>query len=97
MKIDYYHVLKVPRSATAEEIKAAYRKLAIEHHPDKTGGDVQSAQIFKEVSEAYETLGDLSKRQAYDDAQSRAPVSNLNETIVPVVEDYFSQFVTHPN
>ncbi len=62
-KRDYYETLGLSKSATADEIKRAYRKLAMEHHPDKHGGD--DAQ-FKEVSEAYEVLKDDQKRAAYD-------------------------------
>ena len=61
-KRDYYEVLGVPRSASAAEIKKAYRKLAKEHHPD-AGGD---AAKFQEASEAYEVLSDTEKRQGYD-------------------------------
>lgn len=60
---DYYDVLGVSKSATAEEIKKAYRKQAVEHHPDKTGGDDTK---FKEIGEAYETLSDPQKRAGYD-------------------------------
>lgn len=61
-KRDYYEVLGVSKSASADEIKKAFRKLAIEHHPDR-GGDEDK---FKEVNEAYEVLKDSSKRQRYD-------------------------------
>ena len=62
-KRDYYQVLGVDRGASAEDIKKAYRKLAHEHHPDKTGGD---GQRFKEVNEAYQVLGNDRKRKEYD-------------------------------
>lgn len=62
-KRDYYEVLGVGKDASADEIKKAYRRLAVQHHPDKTGGDDAK---FKEVSEAYEVLKDSSKRQRYD-------------------------------
>lgn len=62
-KRDYYEVLEVDKSASADEIKKAYRRLAIQYHPDKEGGDETK---FKEVSEAYEVLKDTSKRQRYD-------------------------------
>jgi molecular chaperone DnaJ len=62
-KRDYYDILGVSKSATADEIKRAYRKLAMEHHPDRHGGDDKQ---FKEISEAYETLKDDQKRAAYD-------------------------------
>lgn len=62
-KRDYYEVLGVSKSASADEIKKAFRKAAIQYHPDKEGGDEAK---FKEVNEAYEVLKDASKRQRYD-------------------------------
>lgn len=62
-KRDYYEVLGVGKSASADEIKKAFRKKAIEHHPDKEGGDESK---FKEINEAYEVLKDDKKRQRYD-------------------------------
>ena len=63
MTKDYYKVLGVSKNASEEEIKKAYRKLAHQHHPDKSGGDEKR---FKEINEAYQVLGDKEKRQKYD-------------------------------
>jgi len=65
-KQDYYQTLGVGRSATAEEIKKAYRKLALQFHPDRNPGNKEAEEKFKEAAEAYEVLGDEAKRQRYD-------------------------------
>lgn len=65
-KRDYYEVLEVPRNASAEEIKKAYRKKAIQYHPDKNPGDKASEEKFKEAAEAYEVLSDENKCARYD-------------------------------
>ena len=65
-KRDYYEVLGVKRNATPDELKKAYRTLAVQFHPDKNQGDKKSEERFKEASEAYETLSDAQKRQEYD-------------------------------
>jgi len=63
---DYYEILSVPKNASAAEIKKAYRKLAQKHHPDANAGDPKAEERFKEVSAAYDVLGDEEKRAAYD-------------------------------
>ena len=63
---DYYKILGVPKTATDKEIKAAYRKLARQHHPDVNAGDKGSEDKFKDVGEAYDVLGDADKRSKYD-------------------------------
>jgi molecular chaperone DnaJ len=65
-KRDFYEILGVSKNADAEEIKKAYRKLAIKYHPDKNPGDTQAEEKFKEAAEAYEVLSDANKRQRYD-------------------------------
>lgn len=65
-KRDYYEVLGVSKSASADEIKKAYRKMAIKYHPDKNPGDKEAEEKFKEAAEAYDVLSDQSKRQKYD-------------------------------
>ena len=65
-KRDYYEILEVSKSASADEIKKAYRKKAIKFHPDKNPGDKKSEENFKEAAEAYEVLSDPKKRQSYD-------------------------------
>ncbi len=66
MAKDYYKILGVSKEASNDEIKNAYRKLALKYHPDKTKGDKDSEQRFKEINEAYQVLSDSAKRQQYD-------------------------------
>ena len=84
---DYYQILGVSRNATAEEIKKAYRKLALKYHPDKAKGDKKQAEEkFKQISEAYAVLSDAAKRQQYDQFGSQAFRSKFTQ------EDIFRNF-----
>ena len=65
-KADYYEVLGVSREASDQELKSAYRKLALKHHPDRNPGDHAAEEKFKQASEAYQVLSDADKRAAYD-------------------------------
>ena len=65
-KRDYYEVLGVPRGASEADVKKAYRRLAMKHHPDRNAGDDAAEEKFKEASEAYEVLSDQEKRERYD-------------------------------
>ncbi|RYY45053.1 MAG: molecular chaperone DnaJ, partial [Chitinophagaceae bacterium] len=66
MKRDYYEVLGVSKGASADEIKKAYRKVAMQYHPDRNPGDKASEEKFKEAAEAYEVLNDADKKAQYD-------------------------------
>jgi curved DNA-binding protein len=81
---DYYEILGVPKSATQEEIKKAYRKLASQHHPDR-GGDTKK---FQELQAAYDTISDPEKRAQYDNPQ---PQFNNHNGMPPGFEDIISQ------
>src|SRR5436309_7659405 len=87
-KRDYYEVLGVRREAEDEEIKRAYRKLAMQYHPDRNVGDEEAELKFKEAAEAYEVLRDPDKRQRYD-RYGHAGLEGLN---VPHFNDAQSVF-----
>jgi molecular chaperone DnaJ len=92
-KRDYYEILGVGKSAPADEIKKAYRKVAMQYHPDRNPGDKAAEEKFKEAAEAYEVLSDSDKRGQYDrfghagvSGNGRGPAGGQN------MEDIFSQF-----
>src|SRR3954451_5004071 len=71
---DYYQVLGVTKDATPKDITKAYRKLARENHPDTHPGDAKAEERFKEVSAAYDVLGDDAKRKEYDEVRTLGPM-----------------------
>ena len=93
MKRDYYEILGISKSASADEIKKAYRKVAMQYHPDRNAGDKAAEEKFKEAAEAYEVLSDADKKSQYDrfghaglKNNGRGGFGNMN------TEDIFSQF-----
>ena len=94
---DYYEVLSVEKTADGEEIKRAYRRMAMKYHPDRNPGDEVAETKFKEAAEAYEVLSDDRKRQVYDQhghaglrgAQGGGAAHDLNNRNV---DDIFSMF-----
>jgi molecular chaperone DnaJ len=97
-KRDYYEVLGVERSATEVELKASFRKLAMQHHPDRNPGDKQAEIRFKEINEAYQILSDGQKRSAYDRyghqafAQGEGPGPGFGPDFSDFMSDIFDTF-----
>ena len=85
-KRDYYDVLGVNKSASPEDIKSAYRKLAVKYHPDKNPGDKSAEEKFKEASEAYGILSDKSKKEIIDN------LATLRLKMAVVVQGGFGGF-----
>src|SRR5450432_408630 len=95
MKRDYYEILGVTKSASAEEVKKSYRKVAMQYHPDRNPGDKPAEEKFKEAAEAYEVLSNADKRAQYD-RYGHAAVNNgrggFNSGGGMNMDDIFSQF-----
>src|SRR5262245_40630488 len=106
MAKDYYETLGVAKNASAEDLKKAYRKLAIQHDPDRKPGDKAAEQKFKELSQAYDILKDDQKRAAYDryghqafeagmggsNAGARAGGFDYGSSFADIFEDLFGDF-----
>ena len=100
-KADYYDLLNLARDAGDAEIKKAYRKLAMQYHPDRNPGDMAAEEKFKEVSEAYEVLADAEKRAAYDQFGHAAFEGgagggfdfNFSSSFADVFDDLFGEFM----
>ena len=105
-KRDYYEVLGVAKTASEDEIKKAYRKIAIKYHPDRNPGDKEAEEKFKEAAEAYDVLHDPQKRQQYDQFGFNGPMGSggfgghehlvgktgLDNPVVVVLYDKKSEF-----
>ena len=87
----YYEILEISREAPLEEIRTAYRRLALKYHPDKNPGDEVAEDRFKQISEAYQVLADLEKRQLYD-LYGDAGLAGLDISGLSGFEDIFSSF-----
>lgn len=95
---DPYEVLGVSRSATADEIKKAYRRLARQHHPDANPDDPGAEARFKEVAQAYEVLSDPSRRQTIDDPAAPArPMPRAKDPDMSDLSDLFDTFFGTPS
>ncbi len=91
-KRDYYEVLGVQRGASTDEIKKAYRKLALQHHPDRNPNNKEAEEKFKEATEAYEVLSDHQKRQRYDQFGHQGMRGGADYHSYQNFNDIFSQF-----
>src|SRR6266699_1664020 len=91
-KRDYYEILGVGKTASQDEIKKAYRKVAMQFHPDRNPGDKSAEEKFKEAAEAYEVLSDEDKRAQYDRFGHAGVSGNGRGGSNVNMEDIFSQF-----
>jgi molecular chaperone DnaJ len=91
-KRDFYDVLGVNKSSSSDEIKKAYRKLAIKYHPDKNPGDKEAEEKFKEAAEAYEVLSDSAKKQKYQYGHAAFENGGFGGGGSMNMDDIFSQF-----
>jgi DnaJ-class molecular chaperone len=86
--IDYYELFGVPKEVSQDELRAAYRRLAAECHPDRNPENPAAEQVFGEITQAYDTLSDQGKRKEYDLARSREPLRNILESVAEALEPF---------
>lgn len=84
---DYYYFLGVPADASLEDIRKAYRKLSVKYHPDKNENDVFFENRFREVQEAYDTLGDATRKKAYD-LIFNSQIAQTRSSLPPVIKSF---------
>lgn len=89
---DPYATLGVPRTATLQEIKKAYRRLALENHPDRNNDNPSAAEKFKEISAAYSTIGSKESREKYEEESLRQQSNNHHAGRPPGFDDFFGNF-----
>lgn len=98
MSENYYDILEVSKTATSEDIKKSYRKLALKYHPDKAGGDKSSEEKFKKIAEAYEVLSDETKRKNYDKyGNAKGPQSAHSEGFDDIRTQFHEAFSSFSN
>lgn len=97
MMKDLYEVLEVSKEASSDEIKKAYRKLAIKYHPDKNPGDKVAEEKFKEISAAYAVLGDEEKRKQYNTYGSADDYATSNQQYYSQTQDPFWEWFSSQN
>src|SRR5262249_53106853 len=88
---DYYAILDVSRAATEDEIRSAYRRQALQWHPDRRPGDSRAAERFREVSEAYAVLVNPARRREYDDASRAGAASTFRHGQDELFRDLFAE------
>jgi len=87
---DYYGILGVPQEATEEEIRRAYRRQALEWHPDRRPGDPRAAERFREISEAYAVLINAARRREYDEASRAGAAGTFRHSQDELFRDLFA-------